>query len=401
MKKLPPWALVLVGALVCVGLDFGYDAVVSADRAMKFWMHIAVICAINVLGATSLNIVNGMAGQFSIGHAGFVGLGAYLGGVTAAKVGLAMGLSVAQLHDNLTFAQSLAIVPIVLLPVVLVCALVGLFVGLPSLRLRGDYLAIVTLGFSEILRLTVLGTVEDTANNPVSKAIASLGGSLGYRGPKVPNAEGALDFTGIPSVAGPFWTVGIAALAVFLALRLKRSGYGRALRAVREDEIAAAAVGVDPAKYKVTAFVLAAVGAGVAGALLAIQRDGPGIVSPALMKFDRSFEVITMVILGGSGSVSGAAIGAILYTVVFYASEEGLRIAGQSGVEIFARMDAAALRMALFAASLVLVMLVRPEGIFGERELFEKPRGGKDTPIPDEPKGEPPSEKGVSGELEA
>ena len=396
MKKIPPWVLVLVGALVCVGLDLGYDAVVSADRAMKFWMHIAVICAINVLGATSLNIVNGMAGQFSIGHAGFVGLGAYIGGAVAARVGILMHLSLAQFHDNLTLAQSLVIVPAVLLPVIVICALVGFIVGLPSLRLRGDYLAIVTLGFSEILRLTVLGTTEETAKNPITRAIASLGGSLGYRGPRV---EG--DFTGVPSVAGPFWTFGIAALAVFLALRLKRSGYGRALRAVREDEIAAAAVGVDPARYKVTAFVFAAVGAGIAGALLAIQRDGPGIVSPALMKFDRSFEVITMVILGGSGSVSGAAIGAILYTVVFYASEEGLRIAGQSGIEIFAKMDAAALRMALFAASLVIVMLVRPEGIFGERELFEKKDDGKNKPVPKEPKGRPPSKKDLPGALEA
>ncbi len=390
MKKIPPWAMVLIGALVCVGLDLGYDAAVSADRALKFWMHIAVICAINVLGATSLNIVNGMAGQFSIGHAGFVGLGAYLGGAVAARVALMMGLSLAQLHDNLTLGQSMVIMPAVLLPVIVVCALVGFVVGLPSLRLRGDYLAIVTLGFSEILRLTVLGTAEETAQNPITRAIAALGGSLGYRGPRV-----GTDFTGVPSVAGPFWTVGIAAFAVFLALRLKRSGYGRALRAVREDEIAAAAVGVDPARYKVTAFVLAAVGAGIAGALLAVQRDGPGIVSPALMKFDRSFEVITMVILGGSGSVSGAAIGAILYTVVFYASEEGLRIAGQSGVEIFAKMDAAALRMALFAATLVLVMLVRPEGIFGERELFEKKDGGK--PVDKEPKGK----SGVPGALEA
>lgn len=396
MKRIPPWVLVLFGALICVGLDFGYDAVVTADRAMKFWMHIAVICAINVLGATSLNIVNGMAGQFSIGHAGFVGLGAYLGGAVAARVGVMMGLPLAQLHDNLTLGQSMIIMPAVLLPVIVVCALVGFVVGLPSLRLRGDYLAIVTLGFSEILRLTVLGTVEETAKNPLTRAIAALGGSLGYRGPKLGD-----DFTGIPSVAGPFWTFGLAAFAVFLALRLKRSGYGRALRAVREDEIAAAAVGVDPARYKVTAFVLAAAGAGIAGALLSIKRDGPGIVSPALMKFDRSFEVITMVILGGSGSVSGAAIGAILYTVVFYASEEGLRIAGQSGVAIFAKMDAAALRMALFAATLVIVMLVRPEGIFGERELFEKKDGAKDKPVDKEPKGKPPSEQDLPGELEA
>ncbi len=398
--RVPAWAVAIAVAAVCVGLDLAYDAAVASNRGTKFYLHILVICAINVLGATSLNIVNGMAGQFSIGHAGFVGIGAYLGGAVAARVSIWMNLSLTQMHDNLTLVQSLIVVPCALLPVIVVCALVGWFVGLPSLRLRGDYLAIVTLGFSEICRLTILGTVEDTSNNPLTKAIASLGGSLGYRGPRVETGPGQHDFTGVPSAAGPLWTVGIAALAVFLALRLKRSGYGRALRAVREDEIAASAVGVDPARYKVTAFILAAVGAGVAGALLAIQRDGPGIVSPALMRFDVSFQVITMVILGGSGSVSGAAIGAILYTVVFYASEEGLASL-RDVVPLLGRIDSAALRMALFAATLVALMLLRPEGLFGERELFEKKDGGKDKPVPKEPTGKPPSEKKLPGALEA
>jgi branched-chain amino acid transport system permease protein len=382
-KRLPTPVLLLIALAICIALDLGYDAAVSADRASKFWLHIAIICSINVLGATSLNIVNGMAGQFSIGHAGFVGLGAYIGGSVAANLGVAMKLPINVLRDNLSLTQSLIIVPVVLVVVAIVCALVGFVVGLPSLRLRGDYLAIVTLGFSEILRLSILGTVAENANNPVTRMIGSLGGALGYRGPQ----QGS-DFVGIPSVAGPFWTFGLTALAVFLALRFKRSGFGRALRAVREDEIAAAAVGVDPAKYKVTAFILAAVGAGIAGALLVIQRDGPGIVSPANMKFDKSFEVITMVILGGSGSVSGAAVGAVLYTVVFYASEEGLNQLARAGVGFFAHVDAAALRMALFAATLIAVMLVRPEGLFGERELFEprmgdgkkKPPSGTKTP---------------------
>lgn len=367
MKRLPAWVLVLIGCAVCVALDFAYDKAVAADRGLKFWLLIAVACAINVLSATALNVVNGMAGQFSIGHAGFVGLGAYLGGAVAAWTAVALKIPAAALRDNLTFAQSLIIVPCVLVPVAVVCAAIGFVVGLPSLRLRGDYLAIVTLGFSEIVRLTVLGTVEDTAKNPITRAIASLGGSLGYRGPKVDG-----EFVGIPSVAGPFWTIGLAAFAVFLALRLKRSGWGRALRAVREDEIAASAVGVDPARYKVTAFVLAAVGAGLAGALLAIKRDGPGLVSPANMRFDKSFEVITMVILGGSGSVTGAAVGAVLYTAVFYLSEEALNQGARAGVGFLANVDAAALRMALFALTLIILMLVRPEGLFGERELLEK-----------------------------
>jgi branched-chain amino acid transport system permease protein len=404
MRRVPTFVWIVVAAAICVGLDFGYDFAVDWNRGYKFWLTIAIVCAINVLGATSLNIVNGMAGQFSIGHAGFVGLGAYVGGWVAARLGLALGTSLDAMHDNLPLAQSFLIVPIVIVVVAIVCALVGFVVGLPSLRLRGDYLAIVTLGFSEILRLLILGTVEDTAKNPVTKAIASLGGSLGYRGPQIGD-----DFAGIPSVAGPFWTIGIAALAVFLALRFKRSGFGRALRAVREDEIAASAVGVDPAKYKVTAFVLAAMGAGVAGALLVLRRDGPGIVSPATMKFDKSFEVITMVILGGSGSVSGAAVGAVLYTAIFYLSEELLLDLQRNGVSFFAEVDAAALRMTLFAAALIIVMLVRPEGLFGEREVWERPkpkgRGGPpdrgEKIIAPEKKSErPPSERDLPGALE-
>ena len=399
MRRIPTVVLLAIGLAICVGLDFGYDAWVDADRSYKFWLTIAVMCSINVLGATSLNVVNGMAGQFSIGHAGFIGLGAYLGGWVAARTALVMKIPLDALHDNLTITQSLIIVPVVIAVVALVCAGVGFVVGLPSLRLRGDYLAIVTLGFSEILRLTILGTVEDTAHNPITRGIAALGGSLGYRGPAVDQ-----DFTGIPSVAGPMWIFGLTAFAVFLAYRLKRSGFGRALRAVREDEIAASAVGVDPAKYKVTAFVLAAVGAGIAGALLVLRRDGPGIVSPANMKFDHSFEAITMVILGGSGSVTGVAVGAVLYTVIFYATEEGLLQLSRN-YATFANIDAAALRMTLFAAALIIVMLVRPEGLFGEREVWER-RGTKPKNQPPPPQNEkkderPPSEKGLPGALES
>ena len=407
MRRVPVVVLLLLGVAICVGLDFGYDAAIATDLATsdpigwKFWLSILVITSINVLGATSLNVVNGMAGQFSIGHAGFVGLGAYLGGAVAAYMALWLKIPLADISGNLSLTQSLMIVPPVLLVVAIVSAGVGFVVGLPSLRLKGDYLAIVTLGFAEILRLTILGTNADEARNPVTRAIGSLGGALGYRGPQVGN-----DYIGVPTVAGPFWTVGVAALALFLAFRLKRSGFGRALRAVREDEIAASAVGVDPARYKVTAFVIAAVGAGIAGALLAIRRDGSGIVGPANMKFDKSFEVITMVILGGSGSVSGAAIGAVLYTIVFYLSEEGLQYLARNDVSFFAHVDAAALRMALFAGALIVVMLLRPEGILGERELSDlwkkkkmPPRAKKgpppSSPMPSASQGKEPDAQGA------
>src|SRR5262249_42060057 len=144
MRRIPFAAWLAIGAIACLGLDLGYDAAVAADRAWKFWLHVGVVCSINVLGATSLNVVNGMAGQFSIGHAGFVGLGAYLGGSVAASIAVAMKLPLAALRDNLGLAQSFVVVPVAIVVVAIVCAVVGFVVGLPSLRLRGDYLAIVT-----------------------------------------------------------------------------------------------------------------------------------------------------------------------------------------------------------------------------------------------------------------
>src|SRR5262249_45720892 len=156
--------------------------------------------------------------------------------------------------------------PPALLGAAAMAALFGLVVGLPSLRLRGDYLAIVTLGFAEIFRL-VIATAQTggTAQGAVGRFLASLGGQNGYAGP---------DGTGVAQYAGPFWIFGAVVVSTLLCWRLKFSGWGRALRALREDEIAAAAVGVDPTQYKVTSFVIAAAGAGVAGALLASMRDG-------------------------------------------------------------------------------------------------------------------------------
>ena len=193
--------------------------------------------------------------------------------------------------------------------------LFGFLVGLPSLRLRGDYLAIVTLGFAEIFRL-VIATAQagddGEERHLASAALSSLGGQNGYQG---------IDNQGVPLYAGPFWVFGLAFVLGVVAWRIKFSGWGRALRALREDEIAAAAVGVDPTRYKVTSFVIAAVGAGIAGGLMAIMRDGTPIVNPDNYNFQASFDAITMVILGGSGSVTGAAIGGMFITFTIKAIE--------------------------------------------------------------------------------
>ena len=158
-----------------------------------------------------------------------------------------------------------------------------------------------------------------------------------------------------------------------MAWRIKFSGWGRALRALREDEIAGAAVGVDPTRYKVTSFVLAAVGAGIAGGLMAMMRDGTPTVNPDNYNFTASFDAITMVILGGSGSVTGSAIGGVFITFTIKAIE---LLQSSSVVQDLKRsiegLDLNALRMIVYAMVLVALMILRPEGLLGERELFQK-----------------------------
>jgi branched-chain amino acid transport system permease protein len=273
---------------------------------------------VNVVLAVSLNVVNGFTGQFSLGHAGFMAVGAY----TSAKITLAfadvrLSFLPEALSDQLVFAIALA-------AAMAVTGLAGLLVGMPSLRLRGDYLAIVTLGFGEIIRSII-------------ENVAWLGGALGL--------------SGLPRRTNVVW-IGISAVAtVVMAHRLAASTQGRALFAIREDEIAAEAMGVDTTGYKVRAFAISAAYAGLAGALSAhlIQLATPGSYG-----FIRSMEVVVMVVLGGLGSITGSILAAVLLTVAL----ELLREFQQY-------------RMVLYALLLVVMMLTRPQGLLGSRELWE------------------------------
>jgi branched-chain amino acid transport system permease protein len=180
-----------------------------------------------------------------------------------------------------------------------------------------------------------------------------------------------MDNQGVPLYAGPFWIVGLAFVVGVVAWRLKFSGWGRALRALREDEIAAASVGVDPTRYKVTSFVISAAGAGIAGGLLAIMRDGTPLVNPDNYAFQTSFDAITMVILGGSGSVTGAALGGVFITFTIKAIEFVQSTSFVQDLRQSAEwLDLNALRMIVYAIVLIGLMILRPEGLLGERELF-------------------------------
>lgn len=375
-----PWlkgVLIAVAiAAVSVGAHYGLPVLVT-DTA---WRQLLLDTLIKVVVALSLNIVNGMAGQFSIGHAGFVGIGAYTAAITASHLHLAMNPGVAT--ANIPLQLSFVIVPVSMLSAAVAAGIFGLIVGLPSLRLKGDYLALVTLGFAEIIRQVISGTSKE-----ISPLIAKLGGVNGYLG---------ADNHGVPQYAGPFWIVAVALFAIVIAWRLKFSGWGRALRALREDEIAAAAVGVDPTRYKVTSFVLAAMGGGIAGSLFALVHDGSPSVQPASFNVVASFEAITMVILGGSGSVSGAVLGATFVSLSVRLIEQ---LQGIPSVRDFVRenpkFDLNALRMVVYAATLIGLMILRPSGVFGEREIFKpKPRKPKTkAPSTTERKAEPPASK--------
>ena len=352
--------LLIASALIAavIGLEVGFESIVP-DAA---WRQLALFAMVNVVVALSLNVINGLAGQFSIGHAGFVGIGAYTGAIVAGNVHVWIGGG-----SEALFKNSFLVMPPALIAAGLVAGLFGLLVGLPSLRLKGDYLAIVTLGFAEIFRL-VIATAQTggAAKSGVAGALARLGGQNGYAGP--------LD-NGVPQYAGPFWIFGTVVVCATLAWRLKFSGWGRALRAQREDEIASAAVGVDPTRYKVTSFVISAVGAGIAGALLSSMRDGNPTVQPDQFNFAYSFDAITMVILGGSGSVTGSIVGGVFVTFTVKMIEQLQGLESVQALKVaHPSLDLNALRMVVYAAVLIGLMILRPEGLFGERELFRARR---------------------------
>ena len=306
-----------VGLLAAIGaIDFAAPRLVNA-----YILQIAVLCGINVILAVSLNLINGFTGQFSIGHAGFMAVGAYGAAMFTLSVGQgwAAGLTGAGVPPGIAHGVVLC-VSLVLGG--LLAAVAGYLVGLPSLRLRGDYLAIVTLGFGEIIRVLILN-------------IEAVGGARGL--------------FGIPVWVSLFWVLTGVVGVVLLSRHLAHSTHGRALFAIRDDEIAAEALGVDTTRYKVLAFVLGSFFAGVAGGLFAHFL---GYLNPSSFQFLKSIEVIAMVVLGGMGSISGAVIAAILLTVL----PEVLR-----PVKDY--------RMVLYALMLIVLMITRPQGLMGSREL--------------------------------
>jgi branched-chain amino acid transport system permease protein len=320
------YAAIFIGALI--GLAYGLEAIPITGIA--YYNRILVLMGINIIMAVSLNIINGHAGQFSLGHAGFMAIGAYF---AAFLTFYYFSPYVNRLPEG---KQQWLLQNGLLLLAILIggcaAAVAGYVVGLPSLRLRGDYLAIVTLGFGEIIRVLILN-------------IDKIGAARG--------------FSGIPPWANFFWVYFFCGVTILISWRLVNSSVGRAFLAVREDQVAAEAMGVDATKFKVKAFIIGSFLAGVAGGLFAHYT--PAYLNPTMFTFIRSFEVIAMVVLGGLGSISGSVLAAIILTFL----PEGLRMA--KGVLHMTKDP----RMVIYSIMLIVLMLTRPQGLLGRRELWE------------------------------
>jgi branched-chain amino acid transport system permease protein len=285
-----------------------------ANQINSYWLFISYDIGINIILAVSLNLINGYTGQFSLGHAGFMAVGAYTAAVITNQFG--------ELNSYLSGAVFLG----ALLAGGLLAAVAGLLVGIPTLRLRGDYLAIVTLGFGEIIRV-------------VFQNMQSVGGARGLS-----VMHGWTNF---------FWAFGFAAVTVYVVTALVHSTYGRGFIAVRDDEVAASAMGISTTKYKVTAFVVGAFFAGIAGGLYAHSKQ---FITPGGFNFMQSIAIVVMVILGGMGNTIGVIIAAILLTLL----PEGLRqLADYPHLGWIGET-----RMIIYSLLLIVLMLTRPQGLF-------------------------------------
>jgi ABC-type branched-subunit amino acid transport system permease subunit len=385
-----------------------------------YYTRVITLIGYSVILAVSLQLINGFSGQFSLGHAGFMAVGAYLAAypamvysndfanpaavllfylvlviVVGVSGGAIYGLFAAcriskRLHPTLPAILMLLLIAWLMLdlaqsshydtpqphlvwsrgistvkggmesmiehgqpmaarisqalpeatrkPISVIILLIGaggcaaatgLIVGLPALRLRGDYLAIATLGMGEIIRIIIINT-------------HALGGALGL--------------TPIPRAANFAWVYGTVIVTVFVIWRIAYSPIGRAIMAVREDEIASSSVGINNTYYKVQAFVIGAFFAGVAGALFALDQSS---ITPTRFTMDRSIDIVVMVTLGGLGSITGAILAAVVLTLL----PEVLR-------------PVAEYRMIIYSLALVTIMLVRPQGLLGGRELWPRRRAG-------------------------
>ena len=302
-KKWIPNVIILV---LVLALYILLSVLISANIINPYYSGILTMVCINVILAVSLNLATGFLGQLVLGHAGFMSVGAYSAALFTMYSGLPTVVSF----------------PLALLVGGIVAAAFGVIIGVPALRLKGDYLAILTLGFGEIIRVLILA---------------------------MPFTGGAAGLSGIPLLTTFTYVFIIAIITVAVIFAFIHSRHGRAVIAIREDEIAAEAAGIHTTYYKLLAFVLAAFFAGIAGGLYAHHI---GVLDPSKFDFNYSVEILIMVVLGGMGSITGSIVAAIVLTLL----PDLLR-----GFSEYL--------MLIYSVILICVMLFKPSGLLGQHEL--------------------------------
>lgn len=291
------WLSILLAVVVFFGAQF----LINSAILNSFYINILFLMAINIILAVSLHLIIGITGQFSIGHAGFLAVGAYMSAIFTMKLQLPFGLG--------------------LVAGGIVAAVAGLIIGIPSLRLKGDYLAIATLGFGEIVRIALLN-------------IEYVGGASGMQ---------VTHLTTWP------WVFACMIITIIVIRNFTNSTHGRACISIREDETASDAMGINTTYYKVLAFVIGAFFAGIAGGLYSHNFY---IIQPANFGFLKSFDILILVVFGGLGSMSGSVISAILLTVVSAYLQ-----------------DYPETRMIFYSLILIIMMIYRPQGLMGTKEI--------------------------------
>ncbi|TYO97339.1 branched-chain amino acid ABC transporter permease [Desulfallas thermosapovorans] len=280
-----------------------------------YWQRVLDQSMIYVIGALGLSLIFGFTGQFSIGHAAFYGLGAYSAGLTGKMLG----------------TGGIPSFLLALLVGTLFTALVAYLIGKPVLRLQSDYLGIATLGFGVIVKVAL-----DNGN----RLIPELGGATGM--------------TGVPQVATFEWVLLFTLLAIIISRNFLHSTYGRVCTSIREDEIATKAVGINPAKYKMLVFVFGCALAGLAGAIYAHRYP---FLHPSSFDFLQSFNFLIIVVAGGMGSLTGTVVTAVGWVFL----QEGLRfMLGEAFMDW---------RGVIYALLLIILVLVRRQGLFGNKEI--------------------------------
>ncbi len=296
----------IITLILILVLFAAVQALIATGIISSFYeITLATIC-INIILAVSLNLVTGFTGQFSLGHAGFMSIGAYAGALINMEMNSTGGFLLG------TLAGAVA------------AAIVGIIIGIPTLRLKGDYLAIATLGMAEIIRVVFL-------NMNVTNGAAGL--------------------NGIPRYTNWLWLFVFTALTLVMVSNFIRSSHGRACISIREDEIAAESMGINTTKYKVTAFAVGAFFAGIAGSLYSSYFY---FINPNIFGFMKSVDILVIVVFGGMGSITGSVIAAIVLAVI------------TTFLQSYSE-----LRMIIYALLLITIMLFRPQGILGIKEITD------------------------------